>query len=211
MKKFPEGKIYHVFNKSIANYPIFKDLNNSQRFIQVLDYYNNLLVQSNLGNYLKTNKNYSPELLTVKDDRLIKFLAYCIMPDHYHLLIEILKEDCLSKYINDIENSYSRFFNIKFNRKGPLWQSNFKFILIKSNEQLLHISRYININPTTNYLVEKPEDWIFSSYKYYLNNNILKNYLTEISINDTDSYKNFCENNIDYQRKLKLIKKLIME
>ena len=105
MKKFPEGKIYHVFNKSIANYPIFKDLNNSQRFIQVLDYYNNLLVQSNLGNYLKTNKNYSPELLTVKDDRLIKFLAYCIMPDHYHLLIEILKENCLSKYINDIEKS----------------------------------------------------------------------------------------------------------
>ena len=211
MKKFPQGKIHHIFNKSIANYPIFKDLDNSQRFIQTLDYYNNTLVQVNLGNFLKTNKDYSPELLTIKDGGLIKFLAYCIMPDHYHLLVKILKENCLSKYINDVENSYSRFFNLKFKRKGPLWQSSFKSVQIKSNEQLLHVSRYIHLNPTTANLVDKPEDWIFSSYKYYLNSFILNNYLIEISINDTNSYKKFCQANIDYQKKLKLIKKLILE
>jgi putative transposase len=211
MKKFFVGTIYHVFNKSIANYPIFKDLNNSERFIQALDYYNKALVQINLGNFLRKNKNYSPELLTTSGDRLVKILAYCIMPDHYHILIKILKENCLSKYINDVENSYSRFFNLKFKRKGPLWQSSFKFVRIKSNEQLLHVSRYIHLNPTTANLVDKPEDWIFSSYKYYLNNDILKNYLTEISIKEANSYKKFCEDNIDYQRKLKLIKKLILE
>lgn len=211
MKRFSVGKIYHICNKSIANYPIFKDLSNAQRFIQALDYYNNTLVQVNLGNFLKNNKDYLPELLTIKNDGLIKFLAYCIMPDHYHLLVKILKENCLSKYINDVENSFSRFFNIKFKRKGPLWQSSFKSVQIKSNEQLLHVSRYIHLNPTTANLVDKPEDWIFSSYKYYLNSFILKNYLIEISINDANSYKKFCQANIDYQKKLKLIKKLILE
>lgn len=211
MRKFPEGSIYHVFNKSIANYPIFSDLNNSFRFVQALDYYNNFLVQKNLGSYLKTNTDYSPILITKKDNNLIKFLGYCVMPDHYHLLIKILKENCLSKYMNDIENSYSRFFNIKFERKGPLWQSNFKFVRIKSNEQLLHVTRYIHINPTTNNLVEKPEDWIFSSYKNYLKKDILKNYLIEISIKDPETYRKFVEDRIDYQKKLKLIKKLILE
>lgn len=211
MKKIFEGDIVHVFNKSIANYGIFNNQDNSNRFIQILDYYNNLDYKVNLATYLKNNPDYSPQLLNNKEKPLIKFLAYCIMPDHYHLLVKILEENCLSKYINNIENSYTRFFNIKFERKGPLWQSRFKMVKIKSNEQLIHVSRYIHLNPTTSNLVEKPEEWSFSSYKYYLNEKILKEYLIEISIKNVSDYKKFCENNIDYQRKLKLIKKLIFD
>ncbi len=76
---------------------------------------------------------------------------------------------------------------------------------------MLHVSRYVHLNPVTNYLIEKPEDWLYSSYKFYLDNNLLNNYLTEISVNSTEAYKKFVENNIDYQRKLKLIKKLTLE
>lgn len=211
MKKIFEGDIIHIFNKSIANYGIFNSLDNVNRFIQILDYYNNLDVKVNLASYLKNNSDYFPQLLNNKEKPLVKFLAYCIMPDHYHLLVKILKENYLSKYINNIENSYTRFFNIKFKRKGPLWQSRFKMVKIKSNEQLLHVSRYIHLNPTTSNLVQKPEEWNFSSYKYYLNEKILNKYLVEISIKSVFDYKKFCEDNIDYQRKLKLIKKLIFD
>lgn len=211
MRKFPEGKIFHIFNKSIAGYPIFKDLNNSFRFIQALDYYNNSYIQTNLGKYLIINKDYSPNLLTKKEEGLIKFLAYCIMPDHFHLLVKIAKENSLFKYMNDTQNSFSKFFNIKFERKGPLWQSNFQSVLVKTNEQFLHLTRYIHLNPTTKYLVERPEDWIYSSYSDYLNKDILENYLTEVSIKNPNSYKKFVEDNIDYQRKLNLIKRLILE
>jgi len=211
MTKIPKGTILHVFNKSIANYPIFKDLNNSFRFKQVLTYYNDISNTLNLGNFLKTHLDYSPDIFNQGKNNLSKFLAYCIMPDHYHLLVKILFDSCLSRYIGIIENSYTRFFNIKFKRKGPLWQSRFKYVIIKSNEQLLHVSRYIHLNPCTSNLAEKPEDWIYSSYKDYLNNIKLKKYFTEISINSSKTYKKFVENQIDYQKKLRSIKKVVFE
>lgn len=211
MRRFPEGEIFHICNKSIANYPIFKDLDNSFRFIQILDFYNDQNIQTSLSSFLKKNSSYSPKLLQIKENCLIKFLTYCIMPDHYHLLIKILQKNSFLQYINNIENSFTRFFNINFKRKGPLWQSSFRSVRIKSNDQLLHVSRYVNINPITSSLVDRPEKWIYSSYKDYLNDDLLKNYLTEISINNSIQYKKFCENRIDYQKKLKLIKRLILE
>jgi len=134
------------------------------------------------------------------------------MPDHYHLLIKILIDRKFSKYISDVENSFSRYFNIRFKRKGPLWQSRFKAVRIKTNEQLLHVSRYIHLNPTTANLVKKPEDWIYSSYKKIISDpKYLREILTEISIKESASYKKFVENNIDYQRKLAIIKKLLLD
>lgn len=210
--KFILGGIFHVFNKSIANYGIFKDIKNADRFIKALDYYNNITNIKSFSRAIKDKEYTYKNLMYPKEKSLIKFLGYCIMPDHYHLLIKILKENIFSKYINDIENSFTRYFNIKFNRKGPLWQSDFKAVRIKNNEQLLHVSRYIHLNPTTDYLVDKPEDWRFSSYKDFIFDKIiLKNIINEVSISSTFEYQKFSENQIDYQRKLKFIKKLILE
>lgn len=210
---FPSGEIFHICNKSIANYGIFKDLNNAQRFINVLDYYNSKLILKSFSHFLLKNKNFKCEsLLYPKEQSYVKFIAYCIMPDHYHLLIKILNKNYLSKYIGDLENSFSKYFNIKFARKGPLWQSSFRAVHISTNKQLLHISRYIHINPTSSNLVERPEDWFFSSYKdYIVDENVLKTYVGEISIKDPKYYQKFTEDQIDYQRKLKSIKRLILE
>ncbi len=209
---FKENTIWHLCNKSIANFGIFKNPNNAQRFIEVLDYYNNINYKIRYS-YARRKKLYKYQnLLIPKKESIIKVLSYCIMPDHYHLVIKILSDNILSKYINDIENSYTHFFNRKFNRKGPLWQSSFLSVLIKTNEQLLHVTRYVNINPTSSQLVDRPEDWQFSSYKDIITNPIfLKEYLKEISISNSLSYKEFAGNNIDYQKKLKLIKKLLLE
>jgi putative transposase len=134
------------------------------------------------------------------------------MPDHYHFLLKIMKSNSFSKFLGDVENSFTRYFNIRFDRRGPLWQNSFKAVEIRSNEQLLHVSRYIHLNPTTSRLVDKPEDWIFSSYKDFITNkNLLNDFMKEISINDITDYKKFVENNIEYQRELKNIKKLLFE
>lgn len=115
-------------------------------------------------------------------------------------------------YISKVENSFSRFFNLKFKRKGPLWQSRFRAIKIKTNEQLLHVHRYTHLNPTTSELVDRAEDWILSSYRDFIENPIfLKREIKEISISDPDSYKKFVEDQKDYQRNLKKIKNLLLE
>lgn len=210
--KFIEGEIYHIFNKSISNYGIFKDLNNSQRFINVFEYYNNRLVTKSFSQFVIRKKFDYKNIIYPLENSFIKIISYCIMPDHYHFLIKILIDGTLSKFINNVEDSYTRFFNIRFNRKGPLWQNSFKSVKICSNEQLLHVSRYIHLNPTTNKLVDRPEDWIYSSYRDLITDSLLlTEYMKEISINNVNIYKKFVENNIDYQRNLKYIKKLIFE
>jgi len=210
-KKFKNGCYYHVFNKSISNYGIFKNNYNSQRFLGTLDYYNNSDKKKKFSLAIRDNNyKYNDLIFNLFNNPIVKFLTYCIMPDHYHLLIKVLQNDVLSKYINDFENSFTRYFNIKYDRKGPLWQSSFKTVIINNNEQLLHVSRYVHINPTTAGLVEKPENWQFSSYKNIITKeNLLKKVLTEFSISKPNIYKKFVENNINYQKKLKLIKKLI--
>lgn len=212
IKKFNQGALFHVFNKSIAGYGIFKDPQNCRRYICTLDYYNNLYIKEKYSNAVKSNRYNYKNILYIKDNQKLKIICFSIMPTHYHLVIKVNKDNVLSKYIGDVENSYTRFFNQKFERKGPLWQSRFKSVTIKTEEQLLHVTRYIHLNAVTSRLVNFPEDWEFSSYKDYINNKkILKEILTEISITELNQYKKFVENNIDYQRKLHLIKKQIVE
>lgn len=76
---FKQGGIFHVFNRSIANFGIFKDFNNSQRFLQALDFYNSPIRHSNLGLYLTKNPNYSPNILMPKKDGLIKFILKFVL------------------------------------------------------------------------------------------------------------------------------------
>lgn len=203
--------VYHICNKSIANYGIFKHPHEAKRLIYTLDYYNNSIRQIRLSIALEKKRYKYENLLFPKVDSPLKFLAYCIMTDHYHILVRSPRS-ILSKYISDVENSFTRYFNNKFNRKGPLWQSRFRIIRIKTNVQLLHVSRYIHLNPTTANLTSKPEDWKFSSYNDYIKNEqFLTSFFTEIVIAKAAIYKKFCEDQIDYQRKLNKIKKLLLE
>lgn len=211
LKAFKNG-IYHICNKSIANFGIFKEKFNSRRFLEIVDYYNNIYVGTSFSQMLKTGKYRYSDIIYPRKDQLIKILSYCIMPDHYHFLIKILTDYPLSKYLNDVENSYSRYFNLKNKRKGPLWESSYRIVEIFSNEQLLHVSRYIHLNPTTSGLVNRPEDWFFSSYKDIISDkNLLEKYLPEISIRKKDDYYKFVSNNKDYQIKLKQIKRLLLD
>ena len=211
-KQFVSGEFFHIFNKSISGYRIFKDPSNAGRFINVLDYYNNLTVSESFSKAIRRNVFTPQNLLYPKETPLLKFISYCVMPDHYHLLVKILKDYWLSKYMNNVESAFSHFFNIKFERKGPLWESNFKVVRITSNEQLLHVSRYIHLNPTSSSLVDKPEDWEFSSYRDFITDEkVLEIYLPEISIRNKIHYRRFVEDQKDYQRKLKLIRNMILE
>lgn len=211
-RKFYDGEIYHICNKSISNYQIFSKDYNCQRFIELLDYYNHLKVRYKYSIALQLNTYEYINCLFPRIDQIVKIISYCIMPDHYHLLLKILNSDLFSLYISNINNSYTRFFNLKNHRKGPLWQSRFRSVLIKNNEQLLHTIRYIHLNPVTNYLVNKPIEWKFSSYRDYVSDpKILSEIMKEISIKDIDTFKKFTEDQIDYQRQLKKIKKLLLE
>ncbi len=209
-RSFPDSSYYHVCNKSIANFKIFNSKLGMERFLSISDYYNSNKVINNFAKLKKYETKLLPGLLTNNSQRLVQIIAYCIMPDHYHYLLKTIGRNILSSYISVIQNSYTRYFNLKNNRKGPLWQSRFKAIMISSNEQLLHVSRYIHLNPTTANLVKKPEEWIYSSYREYISKKtVLKNLI--ISIKSPARYQKFTEDQIHYQKSLRLIKKMLLE
>ncbi|MCX7941375.1 MAG: transposase, partial [Endomicrobia bacterium] len=136
-----------------------------------------------------------------------------IMPTHIHLLVSPLEDNILSRYMNIVLRSYTGYFNYKYKRKGPLWESRFKAVIVNSNEQLLHLTRYIHLNPTTGYLVERPEDWEFSSYNEYIGKPTtrkLTDFLEYLDINPI-SYTEFVNDRINYQRELAKIKDMILE
>ena len=147
-------------------------------------------------------------------EKVVQIVAYCIMPTHLHLILKQLKEDGIANFMRKVLNSYSHYFNIKHKRKGPLWEARFKNVLVRTDEQLLHLTRYIHLNPVTAYLVDKPEDWLFSSYKEYVSNVVdeerICKYNNILDI-EPDSYKKFVEDRILYQRDLAKIKELILE
>jgi putative transposase len=116
--------------------------------------------------------------------------------------------------MNRVLNGYTRYFNAKHHRKGPLWTGRFKRVLVETDERLIHLTRYIHLNPVTAYLVDKPELWQFSSYREYLIREPMKEkvcefkHLLEISPNE---YKKFVDDQISYQRELAAIKDLILD
>lgn len=209
-RKFPIGEIFHICNKSISNYHIFRREKLLSRFFTTLNYYNNAQLKISLSRALRTDLNLGNILLHRKGN-IVHIIAYCIMPDHYHLLVEINKSEFFSKYINNVESSYTSYYNKLYNRKGPLWQSRFRAVHMADNSTLLHVHRYIHLNPTTAILVQKPEDWKWSSYCSYINDKTILETNRVVSIRSPEDYKKFVENQINYQQTIKGIRRALID
>jgi len=211
---FAVGSFYHIFTKSIAGYQIFKSDSDYERIVEIMQYYvyENIPIRFSFYKRLKEDKRIKNASDFDKLDKLVDIIAYCIMPTHIHLLLTPSKENSISIYMKNLLNSYTRYFNTKNNRKGPLWQGRFKDVMVESNAQLLHLTRYIHLNPASSGLVENPKDWKYSSYKEYLGigDRSLCDFSKYLDIN-TKNYKAFVENRIDYQKELSVIKHLVLE
>jgi len=140
-------------------------------------------------------------------------IAYCLMPTHFHFILEPLQENGIATFTNNLLNSYTRFFNLKHKRQGPLWQGRSKKVLIETDEQLIHLTRYLHLNPVTAHLVKVPEQWEASSYGEYLGISKWKKMCQYSHVLEIDPlrYRKFVEDQISYQRELAWVKHLILE
>jgi len=158
------GQIYHIFNRGSDKRLIFHSNRDRSRFIKSLRYY--LLADP--------KPSFSKFSLSEKKDpnnkKIIEILCYCLMPNHFHLLVKQLEDDGISKFMSKFLNSYTKYFNTKHNRIGALMQGQFKAVLVESEEQLLHLSRYIHLNPVVSYITKNLKDYPWSSYKEYIEN-----------------------------------------
>ena len=213
---FIKNSIYHVFNKTIDHRNIFNDKSYSDYFLGGLSYYRSNETQLSFSGLKKLEKNILYSLLKKNHDKKnfrVEVLAYTLMPTHFHLLIKQIKDDGISRYLSDSVNSLTRFFNLKNERKGPIFLPYFKSVRVTTEELLKHISRYIHLNPFSCNLVKnliELRKYELSSYKSYIGK--IRDPLT--NNNDVMSlfnfnkarYKKFVEDQADYQKSLEVIK-----
>jgi putative transposase len=203
------GEVYHIFSRSIAGYRIFTRDRDYNRMLMILEYYRQANSGVRFSRFLKYQDQHSQHI----DDRLVDIISYCLMPTHVHLILRQLKNDGISTYMRKVLNSYARYFNTRYQRKGPLYEGRFRHVCVESNEQLYHLTRYIHLNPVTAYLTELPEQWRASSYNQFISSeqdDKLCTYNDLLRINP-DEYKKFVISRRDYQRELKTIKDVMIE
>jgi|SRR3989344_995405 len=188
---------YHVFNRGVALQPTFYNKKDFERFIICLSYYRFKDPPCKLSRLLQLKADERVEILNELDatkNKLVDLLAYCLMPNHFHLLLKQISEDGISTFLRLITNSYTKYVNVKSDRVGPLFQGAFKAVRIESDEQLLHVSRYIHLNPLVSYVVKE------ANFKFYPWSS-LKDYLTGNSdLVDVSNVLEYFKNPEDYMQ-----------
>lgn len=206
--------IYHIFTKSIEGFRIFRSPLDYERMKGLLQFYRLQKLPIRYSTFLKLkDKERFFERYYAGKDYWVDIIAYCLMPTHLHLILSQLNNNGISIFMGNVLNSYTRYFNSKYKRKGPLWQSRFRGVLIETEEQLHHLTRYIHLNPVSDNLVQNPEDWKFSSYLEFINKKPLKERLCSYDkyISIDEKYKDFVLARKEYQRELAKIKHLCLE
>lgn len=204
------GEVYHVFNRGSEKKNIFLQSRDYGRYIKTFYYYQFEGPKPRLSLLNKNNfTRFSPN----SNSKLIEILSYCLMPNHIHFLLKQLKINGISIFMSQVSNSYTKYFNIKYKRVGALLQGVFKNKIVQSNEQLMHLSRYIHLNPVVSGLVSQPENYTWSSYREYAEG--ISGYCsTDLVMSLFSSRKEYCEftkAQIDYGKNLELIKHQLLE
>lgn len=154
--KFEQGKIYHVFNRGVEKRDIFLSDGDRWRFLQGMYLFNDESVTTNLLYRLEKEKGRMHFGILrdymkkegIERKPLVRIMADCLKPTHFHLLLEEIQENGISHFMHKLGIGYTGFFNTKYERVGPLFQGAFKAVEIKKDEQLYYIIAYINvINP----------------------------------------------------------------
>lgn len=143
---FSENEFYHLYNRGVDKRNIFSDKKDIDRFLESMASFNALEpIGSIFENHFK-DKSKNAKSNTNKKEKLVNFIAYCLNPNHYHFILEQLTERGIEKFMHRIGTGYTKYFNTRYKRSGSLFQGRFKAVHINSNEQLLHLSAYVNLN-----------------------------------------------------------------
>ena len=210
MKRFniAPDEFLHIYNRGIAKGVIFFNDRDRKRFLFLIMI---LQIPETMKNLDRMFKNFAlnPEMYissfdsTELKNRQVELINFCLMPNHFHLLVKETEEGGISKYMQRLQNAYTKYINTKYNRSGHLLQGSYRAVLMEDNEQLLYLSSYIHKNPRE--LKEhknKELKYYWSSYQdcvlinrwgEFLQHNIIT---SQFSNNDSKNYRNFVETSV---------------
>ncbi|MDO8570595.1 MAG: transposase [Candidatus Daviesbacteria bacterium] len=208
---FTDDGFYHIYNRGVEKRQIFINERDFQRFLHTLYFYqyNNPKVPFSRKEALQYQG-----LDFTNSPKFVDIICYCLMPNHFHLVLKQTANGDIHKFMQKVLNSYTKYFNTKHKRVGPLLQGTFKAVSIEDDTQLIHVSRYIHLNPYVSNLVKDLDNYPQSSYSDYIDKTqgkiCNKKPVLSLFKNPAD-YQEFVSGNADYAKELEIMKHLLME
>jgi len=200
-KNFSKGCIYHLYNRGNNKEIIFRDEQDYRALLFRLGLALGIEKEDLNGCEITKSPKSKIRIKSLETNNF-KLHAFCLMPNHLHFLIEQCGDESISKLLLKVFTSFSKYINLKHKRVGHVFQDKFKSVRIKTNPQLMLISSYIHMNPIKDSLVNKPEEYKWSSYNDFIfdrkNPIVHKQFLIEV-FGDT---KNFINENTKLYNKI---------
>ena len=194
-KQYAEHSYYHIYTRGGNKQTVFID---SFDYAYFLGLFKRYLSKDTVKNTARIPyKNYSEN---------IDLLAYCLMPNHIHIVIYQNDKDAISYFMQSVMTSYSMYFNKRYGHLGPVFQSRYLASIIDQENYLHHISRYIHLNP------KQWRSYPYSSLPYYLGDKsadwIKPDKILDLFDNNTEKYRTFLK---DYKEQKELLDELKWE
>ncbi|MCR4305988.1 MAG: transposase [Candidatus Daviesbacteria bacterium] len=215
---FRDGEIYHVFNRGMDRRTTFTEKREFERMQKLIRFYRHKDIPIRFSKVIQQPEDTREKILGAlyQGEKVVDILSYCLMPNHFHFLLKQKTEKGIPSFISNITNAYTKYFNTKHERTGPLLEGVFKAVHIESDEQLVHVSRYIHLNPVVSGVIAENEleNYQWASYPEYLslsNMEISQKDLILDMFKTVKVYREFVNNQIDYGKQLEVIKHLILE
>lgn len=221
IKTYVDHTYYHIYNRGVEKRRIFEDDKDYLAFLGCLKLYltspkpiDRRIVITLQGETLSDSKTiYCPSRQPNNHEKTIELVAYCLMPNHFHLMLRSIERDSMPRFMRSLATRYSMYFNEKYERVGSLFQGPYKAVMIEQENQFLWVTKYIHRNPLSlssyKSYKERPcklSEYPYSSYKNYLGQIHQtwihsENILTYFSqTNPRNTYQNFVEESIPDQK-----------
>jgi len=156
---FIEKEFYHIFNRGVDKRNIFLSKEDISRFLESMEEFNCI---EPVGSILeqRVSRKLGRPTSNESGEKLVNIICYCLNPNHFHFILEQCADNGISEFMKRLSGGYAKYFNEKYKREGALFQGRFKSVHIDSNEYLLYVSSYVNLN----YIVHGiKKDQIFTS------------------------------------------------
>ncbi|HCP08766.1 MAG TPA: hypothetical protein DIT25_03150 [Candidatus Moranbacteria bacterium] len=216
--EFANEEYYHIYNRGVDKRDVFLNFKNYERFLLSMNLLNDDRdgLMSQWRDILRMDpraKLLDFQDLSSRTDPWVELIAYCLNPNHYHIILKQLRENGIKNFMHKLSTSYTNYFNKMNKRSGSLFQGPFKSAHIDSNEYLLYLSAYVNKN---NFIhgYNNNNNWPYSSLPDYLgerNGRLVKKEIILGQFRSIEEYKEFIDSNAIYMREKKGMEKYLIE
>lgn len=216
-KTYVDNTYYHVYNRGVEKRDIFLDDQDYGVFISYLKFY--LMPPTDSVDPRGPSPRLSPAQQLTNHNSKISLIAYCLMPNHFHLAIKQVDKDSMTNFIRALSTRYSMYFNKRYTRVGSLFQGRYKAVLVDNDMQFLYLTKYIHRNPLDlpGYTPQNLLDYPYSSYHNFTGiiqqswidpSDITSRYTNK---NSRNTYQNFVEESTELSTEIETLGNITLD